>query len=108
MNRRIVAACAGFLLSLLTACGGGSGSTSQRVTIEVGNASTGVFYLVSDNLDPSSWKDDASSHKVAGLPDGSAKVCAYTTSQGVTYQVWTTGAADSTDLARAECQRMGQ
>jgi len=104
----MVAACVGLLLSLLTACGGATGSTSHTVTIEVGTVDTGVFYMVSDNLDPSSWKDDANSHKVAALPDGSAKVCTFTTSQGVTYTVWTTGAADSTDLARGECQRMGQ
>jgi hypothetical protein len=95
---------------LLVGCGESGGSTnanSRTVYIEVGSGDS-AFYMVSDNLDPSSWKDDTSSHKVSGLPNGATQVCKYTTSQGVNYAVWTTGSADSTELARAECQRRGQ
>lgn len=99
-----------FSMLLMVGCGESGSSTnanSRTVYIEVGSGDS-AFYMVSDNLDPSSWKDDASSHKVSGLPNGAAQVCKFTTSQGVNYAVWTTGSADSTELARGECQRMGQ
>ena len=98
-------------LLLVAACGESGGSatpTSSTVYIEVGDATTGTFYLSSDNLDPSTWKDDANSHKVAGLPNGSVTVCKFTLSQGVDFTVWSTGSQESTDLARAYCQRNGQ
>lgn len=80
---------------------------SHTVYIEVGSGD-GAIYLVSDNLDPTSVPDDANSYKVSGLPNGAVQVCKFTTSQGVTYQVWSTGSAASNELARAECYREGQ
>jgi hypothetical protein len=91
----------------LTACAATT-TTAHHVTLQAGNGDE-AFYMVSDNVDPASLgPDSADIHTVASLPNGASKVCTYTLSQGVTWSVWTTGTAASTDNARAECQRRGQ
>lgn len=96
---------AGVAILLFVGCGGGD--TNRTTYIEVGSGSDAI-YLVSPNMDPSSWSDDASSHKVDALPSGSVQVCTFKTSQGVEHQVWSIGTAGSTQFARALCEREGQ